>query len=541
MRNHARLIGLVSGLVCAIALLGAGAAGARVLLVGTYHGIRGGYRTIQAAVNAARPGDWILVGPGDYKTTKVSAPAKAPQFPAAVLITKPNLFIRGMSRGGVIVDATRPGTRPCSSSPAAQNFGPTYGSGPSGLNGIEVYKANDVWVQNLTVCNFFSGTADAGNGVWWNGGAGGGHIHGWGFLGSYLSATATYYRGPSDGAGYGIFSSDWSGGVFANDYASNMDDSGFYIGGCAQRCNQVIRNSRSEFNALGYSGTNSGGSMLIEHNIFDHNQDGFDTNAQNNSDWPSPQTGACPHGIRPPLKGARTCWVLYDNLFYANNNPNVPAVGSAAAGPVGTGVSIEGRYDTVMGNTFKDNGAWGIVFQPYPDTETPPPAPVAAGKACAGGLPNYSFLQIPIACMYDDWGNQLIGNHFVHNGFFHNPTNGDFAEATLLGGHPINCYAGNTDASGTVTSSPANLQRTNAACGKVRATPDENLPFVFEALCDTQALGQNLGCNTGDRYPRETHVVMPPLPRKLQSMPNPCAGVPANKWCPAHRSKARSA
>ena len=40
-----------------------------VLLVGTYHGKAGQYTTIQAAVDAAQPGDWILVAPGDYHET----------------------------------------------------------------------------------------------------------------------------------------------------------------------------------------------------------------------------------------------------------------------------------------------------------------------------------------------------------------------------------------------------------------------------------------------------------------------------------------
>ena len=49
----------------ALILLAPASAGARVLLVGSYHGIAGDYTGIQAAVDAARPGDWILVGPGD--------------------------------------------------------------------------------------------------------------------------------------------------------------------------------------------------------------------------------------------------------------------------------------------------------------------------------------------------------------------------------------------------------------------------------------------------------------------------------------------
>ena len=40
------------------------AATPRVLRVGTFHGIAGGYTTIQAAVDAAQPGDWILVRAG---------------------------------------------------------------------------------------------------------------------------------------------------------------------------------------------------------------------------------------------------------------------------------------------------------------------------------------------------------------------------------------------------------------------------------------------------------------------------------------------
>src|SRR2546425_9998520 len=45
-----------------------------VLRVGTYRGISGQFQTIQAAVDAARPGDWILVAPGDYHENGSSDP-----------------------------------------------------------------------------------------------------------------------------------------------------------------------------------------------------------------------------------------------------------------------------------------------------------------------------------------------------------------------------------------------------------------------------------------------------------------------------------
>jgi hypothetical protein len=521
--------------VIAVAVaIAAPVAGAKVLLVGTYHGIAGQYRSVQAAVDAAKPGDWILIGPGDYKTTTVHAPSGASNTPGAVLITTPNLHIRGMNRNSVIVDGTKPGSAKCSNERSAQNFGPTSPGGRLGLNGILVWKADNVSVQNLTACNFLSGKGDAGNAIWWNGGDGSGVIGGWGYNGSYLNATSTFFRGETTAAAYGIFSSNWSGGSWFQDYVSNFNDSGFYVGACQQACDQTLNEVWSEYNALGYSGTNSGGQMVIEHSQWDNNEDGFDTNSQNNSDYPSPQDGSCPNGAISPITHTNSCWVFMHNYVHNNNNPNVPSAGSAAAGPVGTGMSISGgRDDTVMDNRFVDNGAWGTIFVPYPDTETPPPN----APACAGGTGNGSL------CIYDDWGNALLNNTYTGNGSFGNPTNGDFAELTLESGHPINCYRGNTDTSGTVTSSPPTLQTTNSNCGQT-GVADPNPVFLNEVACDSEIFAPLLPtgtepCLPTDHYPRRTAVIMHPLPpaAKLPTMPNPCAGVPPNPWCTASTAR----
>src|SRR6202035_4172847 len=112
------------------------------------------------------------------------------------------------------------------------------------------------------------------------------------------TATSTYYGGETTAAQYGIFSSNWSGGTWANTYASNFNDSGYYIGACQNECNQTVNHAWSEYNALGYSGSNSGGLLLVEHSQFDNNEDGFDTNSQN-GDNPPPQDGACPPGVTP--------------------------------------------------------------------------------------------------------------------------------------------------------------------------------------------------------------------------------------------------
>jgi|GEM_PF-175654 len=508
----------------------------QVLLVGTYHGIPGTYASIQAAVDAARPGDWILIGPGDHKETGARAPAGRPDLPAGVLITTPDLHLRGMDRDGVVVDGTKPGSLPCSDNPADQELGPSdpAGGGPGGRNGILVWQADDVSVENLTVCNYLHGSGTTGNEIWWDGGDGSGTIGGWGFTGSYLTATSTYYDGPATAAQYGIFSSNWSGGTWQDDYASNFDDSGFYIGACQDRCNQTVDGAWSEYNALGYSGSNSGGQLVVEHSQFDENEDGFDTNSQN-GDNPPPQDGTCPDGGTSPITHTRSCWVFMDNWVHDNNNPDVPAAGSAAAGPVGTGLSVSGgRNDTVMDNVFENNGAWGTIFVPYPDS----------GPPCTGGTGGGAD---SVPCLYDENGDALIDNTYAHNGFFGNPTNGDFAAVNTEPG-PTDCYRGNTDGGGPATSSPPTLELTYPQCTGQTVPPNANVLFADEVACDSESIsiGPLTGgmlCPPGANYPRRTQVVMHPLPgatsltdpssSSLPSMADPCAGVPANPWCPA--------
>jgi hypothetical protein len=521
----------------------AGTATAKVLRVGTYHGVRGQYRTIQAAVDAAKPGDWILVAPGDYKTTSIRTPKGAPDFPAGVLITTRGIHIRGMNRNTVIVDGTKPGSARCSRRASAQNFGlkggapagPYGGSakgGKSGVNGLMVWKAANVSIENLTACNFLGGSRDAGNGIWWNGGANSGKVGGHGFYGGYLTATSTYFGGMAKGeataATYGIFTSNWSGGTLNQLYTSNFNDSGIYIGACRQICDQTLNHAWAEYNALGYSGSNAGGRLLIENSQFDNNQDGFDTNSSN-ADPPAPQNGACPKGIKPPVKGAPTCWVFFHNYVHDNNNPNAPVAGAASAGPVGTGMSVSGgRFDTIMDNRFVNNHAWGIILVPYLDT----------GKPCSGG--SYGGTFGPTSCLWDDYGDALLNNTFVSNGGYGNPSNGDLGQVNLLNDPATNCYAGNHGPGGAAITpaGAAALQTLHPSCdGSPQSAGASDPAFLNELLCDSQATG-TATCTPTDNYPRQTHVVMHPLPKHLKTMPNPCAGVPSNPWCGRRGTKA---
>src|SRR6266511_4217443 len=96
------------------------------------------YRTIQAAVNAASPGDLVLVGPGVYREE--------------VKVTIPSLVIRGTDRNQVVVDGEF--RRP---------------------NAISV-TADGVAVENLTVRNAVA------NGLFWTGVTG--------YRASYVTASA---------------------------------------------------------------------------------------------------------------------------------------------------------------------------------------------------------------------------------------------------------------------------------------------------------------------------------------------------------------
>ena len=598
-----RTLGMVSlgalsfALVLASGIEGGGATTATtawpadVFAVGTFGGVAGNVTCakpgtvgcIQQAVNDAEawaggqalddggvvPDTYVLLAPGDYKTDPSAIePAPQGQGPAGVLVTGANVWIVGMNRNSVIVDGTKSGP-PCSTAPKDQVFGPS--SNPAeGLNGIMIYKAPGSWVENLTTCNFLNGTGGyggAGNEIWWNGGANSGTVFvdtQGGYVGKYLTATSTYFgTNPADptadpetwSAAYGIFSSNWDGGTWNRTYASNFNDSGYYIGACQQECNQKVDHAWSEYNALGYSGSNSGGWLLVEHSTFDNNEDGFDTNSQN-GDNPPPQDGACPPGVAPPtLPGLpvseqpATCWVFYDNHVHNNNNPDVPTAGSAAAGPVGTGMSVSGgRDDTVLDNTFTDNGAWGTILVPYPDS----------GPPCTGGtyIPPGSTPVSGQVCWYDEYGDAVIGNSYANNGFFGNPTNGDIGAVNLEPG-PTDCFAGNTDGSGLTTSPPL-AEVLYPKCTGMTVPPDANGLFADEVACDSASIqigpvAGSTACPPGANYPRRTEVTMHRLPdasalapggsalenpssTSLEAMPNPCADFPssvaaATAWC----------
>jgi len=553
--SRAGIAGVVA-VVCGSLLTGvmgpsavaASSAQSQVLYVGTFKGITtppsSTFQTIQGAVDAAKKGAWILIAPGDYhesSDTGAGAPTAADLadgWYGGVDITTPDLHLRGMNRSTVIVDGTlSKASTPCSSARADQNS-----LNGDGRNGILVWKAAGVSIDNLTVCNFIAGSGASGNEIWWNGGYGSGKVALNGYSGSYLTTTSTYFAksdktNPSICATcalYGIFASNSEHGSWDQVYANNFADSGMYVGACIQACDVTIDHAQMENNALGYSGTNSGGQVVIENSTFDNNKEGLDTNTALTGDPPPPQNGQCPGGATSSNTGTSSCWVFMNNLVENNNNPNVPIYGTAGLGPTGTGMTISGgRNDTVMGNEFLGNGAWGILFVPYPDSNT-----TSDGRTCTktGGVVATSLGISGVACLYDPEGDALLNNKFSGNGTFHNSTNSDFGNLVSVGSEPWNCFSGNTEwdstfAQETGDATSADSQLTPSSCagntpkaGLFGSDTAENL--LLQVECDSGLL---TGCASG--YPQVTKVVMKPLP-SLPSMPNPCVGAPTNVWCP---------
>jgi hypothetical protein len=527
-----------------------------VLLVGSYNGATGTYSTIQAAVNAAQAGDWILVGPGDYHERQdYTDPTRA----AGVAIATAGLHLRGMDRNTVVVDGTKPGAPTCSGTATNQDPGPP---GDHGRNGIEVFgqtgHANGVFIENLTVCNFLTSTTGGnGNEIWWNGGDGGGHVNMNGYTGNYLTATSTYSNFVNFPAGsYGIFESNATNGSWANDYASNMADSSYYIGACQQVCNAHMNHDHGQNSALCLSSTNAGGYILVENTECDQNKTGLVSNSQNNDDWPSPQHGACPSNVTGPIPAVTaSCTVWANNFLHDNNNPNVPGNGTsglAGGGPVGTGAILAGTQNVTMyHNTIQNNGSWGELVVDLPDQEQAP----AAAQDCQGGVligPSGSSE----VCFFSALGNISLDNSFSNNGGNGNPGNGDIGLATLPN-NPGNCFSGDTNAAalgGIATTDPPGMEVNPAyqPSGGTCTTPNSGDMGASgsQALCSSQlvfpcpsirdfvcaALAQQ-PCPfpgvPGNNYPRADEATFAlHMPAAQASMPDPCAGVPVNAFCP---------
>ncbi len=358
------------------------------------------YSTIQAAVDAAKPGDLISIGPG-------TSPDGA--YHEAVTVKTANITIRGRDRNRVILD------------------------GQFKLDdGFEVL-ANNVVLENMTARHY------SDNGFYWTGVSG--------YRGSYLTA---YTNGD-----YGIYAYNSTNGQFDHDLAAGQPDSGFYIGAC-HPCNALITDIISEGNALGFSGTNAGGNLVISDSIWRNNMSGIAPNTLDSEPNP-PQDGD----------------TIINNLVENNNNFDAPA--DVLEYPsIGNGIVLAGGINNLVeGNRISGHIYYGVLVVPNIDKN-----------------------------FWEPGGNSIKDNVINNSGV------ADLALSALSASN--NCFSGNTVAR-TV---PPFLQFTHA-CGSIFARAGGGDPSVAAIL-----LNHFIQANTGRFKARDWKTATAPADVIQPGMPD---------------------
>lgn len=250
------------------------------------------YPDIQSAVDAAEPGDLVLVDRGVYAEE--------------VVVTTPSLVIRGVDRNEVILD----------------------GEFERG-NGIMVVEADGVAIENMTARNHLL------NGFFWSGVEG--------YRGSYLTAY--------NNLDYGIYAYASVDGVFEHSYASGSPDAGFYIGQCYP-CRAIIDDVIAVRNAIGYSGTNSGGELYIV-----------------NSWWSDNFAGIVPNTLDSELGPPERETTIVGNVIFNNQNPKAPS--RQLEFPVfGNGIFISGGVrNRIERNIIRNHANHGVLIAATLDRE----------------------------------------------------------------------------------------------------------------------------------------------------------------------------
>jgi hypothetical protein len=451
------------------------------------------FHHIQEAVEGTGKGAWVVIAPGVYHE-EVKVKGK----------THEGLHIRGMDRNTVILDGT-----------GLQNSKGSNGIEIGETHGSKAELADNVTVENLTVRNFEQEPeGPGGNAIWWSGGDETGKVGGHGWWGRYLTAYDSGLYGS-----YGIFTNNMIEGEWENIYASGYDDSGMYLGAC-QECQARIIHPVMEYNQLGYSGSNSGGSLAIEDGIFRHNSSGVAPNGENPGDPPPPQDGQCNHDPKnlPPKKKSKKegggivlpeftttklarCTVIRHNLITENNNNTTPATGSAEGAPFGAGVELPGDYaDLVEENTITNNASDGVLAFEYPNPFPPVPG---------------------VTIYLQNSGNKVANNTFSGNGTLGLAPafEGDIAfEGGVFAAKKSvdNCFSGNTTPD---TTYPANLEGEWGCQNNTTPNPGGGEPFINYLLA-LQAYSE-----ARTREPQ-------PTPGVQETMANPCREVPVTPLCP---------
>lgn len=334
--------------------------------------------TLAAAIAAAAAGDTIVLEAGTYSPS-VTVPG-----------TKHGLTIRGVDRNQVIFDGR--------------------GTHDSAIT----VRANGVTVENLSAHSY------RGNVFYWD------EVDG--FNARYLTVWNIQ--------GYGVYAEHSTGGIIAHDYVSGAADAAYYIGEC-RPCNSVIEHVVARLSAVGYSGTNASGGLVIRDSVWDRNATGIIPNSYANEEHPPQQDST-----------------IVRNLVTGSGSVPVP-LHTALAGFYGIGIAIAGgRTNRIAGNTVSRSARYGIAVFPTDYWLPIDPRPRPSGR-------------------HKPWnpvGNTVTGNRVGGS---------KIADLALAGGSH-NCFTHNA----AVTSAPSKLLRTGGCTSTGSALVARDLTQPIRTMMD---------------------------------------------------------
>jgi hypothetical protein len=257
--------------------------------------VPGGYPDLAAAIAASQPGDVILLAAGSY--------------PGGVVVPedKPGITIRGVDRTAVVFD------------------------GEDRVDTAIEIEADDVTLENMTAHSYVE------NGFYWEGVDG--------FAGRYLTVWNVGL--------YGIYAIESRDGVLEDSYVSGAADAAFYIGEC-HPCDATLRRLTATLSAVGYSGTNAGGNLVVEDSVFDSNGVGILPNSYDVGLEPPPQREA----------------IFRRNVVRGSGSVPTPRQ-TPLGGFYGIGIGIVGGIDNLVeGNEVTGSARYGVAVVPSVDRNT---------------------------------------------------------------------------------------------------------------------------------------------------------------------------
>jgi hypothetical protein len=236
-----------------------------------------------------------------------------------------------------------------------------------------------------------------------------------------------------------VYVFDSVGGVIDNSYGAGSPDAGVYVGQCFP-CDTVINHFTAEHNGLGYSGTNSGGNMIIVNSVFRHNRAGI-----------VPNSGS--YELCYPQRKT----TIIGNMVYNNNQPDTPAIDVALLA-MGNGIlSAGGVQNIIERNRVWNHNKTGIGLVPFLEEDASDVMPDKStwGMTCAESK-NVMPVQPEGALLWDSQDTTVRGNVLEDNRRADIAVGSAGSDLWTLG----NCFEGNT----FTTSAPLDLEKL-APCG----------------------------------------------------------------------------